>query len=212
MIIIIHQILLLSSYDCILKSKFKYFRFALKGTLPYESELLEKQTGLLRYVLEQPYSRDMVCGMLGLQKQHKQHCAALEDQLVELIVLALERSENAAEGDDSATQGLWLHLSSQLIYFVLFQFASFPNIVMALHSRLQGKEVRRSRDQLMWVLLQFISGSIQRNPLSNFLPVLRLYELLFPEQVSRCFFFYGFTLVYDFTLQIQFLYRRKIKT
>lgn len=32
------------------------------------------------------------------------------------------------------------------------------------------------------MLLQFISGSIQRNPLSNFLPVLRLYELLFPEQ------------------------------
>lgn len=118
--------------------------------------------------------------MLGLQKQHKQHCAALEEQLVELVVLALERSE--AEVDENATQGLWLHLSSQLIYFVLFQFASFPNIVMALHNRLQGRELKRGRDQLMWVLLQFISGSIQRNPLSNFLPVLKLYELLFPEQ------------------------------
>ncbi|EFA00475.1 mediator of RNA polymerase II transcription subunit 23 [Tribolium castaneum] len=155
-------------------------RFSLKGTLPYAPELLEKQTGLLRYVLEQPYSRDMVCGMLGLQKQHKRHCAALEEQLVELVILALERTEN--EGDESATQGLWLHLSSQLIYFVLFQFASFPNIVISLHSRLQGRDLRRGRDQLMWVLLQFISGSIQKNPLSNFLPVLRLYELLFPEQ------------------------------
>jgi mediator of RNA polymerase II transcription subunit 23 len=155
-------------------------KFTIKGTLPYSSELLEKQTGLLRYVLEQPYSRDMVCGMLGLQKQHKQHCAAIEEQLVELVILALERTES--EGDESATQGLWLHLSSQLIYFVLFQFASFPNIVMSLHSRLQGRDLRRGRDQLMWVLLQFISGSIQRNPLSNFLPVLRLYELLFPEQ------------------------------
>ncbi|KAJ8957543.1 hypothetical protein NQ318_020582 [Aromia moschata] len=155
-------------------------RFSLKGTLPYAPELLEKQTGLLRYVLEQPYSRDMVCGMLGLNKQHKQHCQAIEEQLVELVVLALERTE--AEGEEQATQGLWLHLSSQLIYFVLFQFASFPNIVMSLHSRLQGRDLRRGRDQLMWVLLQFISGSIQRNPLSNFLPVLRLYELLFPEQ------------------------------
>lgn len=35
-------------------------RFSLKGTLPYNPKLLEKQTGLLRYVLEQPYSRDMV--------------------------------------------------------------------------------------------------------------------------------------------------------
>lgn len=112
-------------------------RFSLKGTLPYEPELLEKQTGLLRYVLKQPYSRDMVCGMLGLQKQHKQHCAALEEQLVELVVHAMERSE--VETDENATQGLWLHLSSQLIYFVLFQFSSFPNIVLAFVERLQGK-------------------------------------------------------------------------
>lgn len=46
-------------------------RFSLKGILPYPPELVEKQTGLLRYVLEQPYSRDMVCGMMGLQKHHK---------------------------------------------------------------------------------------------------------------------------------------------
>ena len=32
-------------------------------------ELYEAQTRLLRYVLEQPYSRDMVCNMLGLNKQ-----------------------------------------------------------------------------------------------------------------------------------------------
>lgn len=155
-------------------------KFCLRGTLPYAPELLERQTGLLRYVLEQPYSRDMVCGMLGLQKQHKQHCTALEEQLVELVVLALERTEE--EGDEGATQGLWLHLSSQLIYFFLFQFASLSNIVYALHSRLQGRNLLKGRDQLMWVFLQFISGSIQRNPLSNFLPVLRLYDLLFPEQ------------------------------
>ncbi|KAL3284506.1 hypothetical protein HHI36_018665 [Cryptolaemus montrouzieri] len=155
-------------------------RFNLKGILPYSPELLEKQTRLLRYVLEQPYSRDMVCGMMGLQKQHKQRCAALEEQLVELLIMALERTES--ENDEAATQGLWLHLSSQLIYFVLFQFACFPNIVMSLHSRLQGRDLKKGRDQLMWLLLQFISGSIQRNPLSSVLPVLKLYDLLFPEQ------------------------------
>lgn len=44
-------------------------KFSLKGKIPYDQSLLEPQTGLLRYVLEQPYSRDMVCSMLGLQKQ-----------------------------------------------------------------------------------------------------------------------------------------------
>lgn len=147
-------------------------KFSLKGTLPYAPELLEKQTGLLRYVLEQPYSRDMVCGMLGLQKQHKQYCAALEEQLVELVVIAMERSEAEYNScpdvvdENSSTHWLWLHLSSQLIYFVLFQFASFPNLVMALHAKLSGRDLRKGRDHLMWVLLQFISGSIQRNPVS----------------------------------------------
>ncbi|XP_061846688.1 mediator of RNA polymerase II transcription subunit 23 isoform X4 [Colius striatus] len=44
-------------------------RFPLKGLLPYDKDLFEPQTALLRYVLEQPYSRDMVCNMLGLNKQ-----------------------------------------------------------------------------------------------------------------------------------------------
>lgn len=44
-------------------------KLSLKGNLPYDKCLLEPQTPLLRYVLEQPYSREMVCSMLGLQKQ-----------------------------------------------------------------------------------------------------------------------------------------------
>ncbi|XP_012057151.1 PREDICTED: mediator of RNA polymerase II transcription subunit 23 [Atta cephalotes] len=162
-------------------------KFSLKGNLPYDPDLLKPQTELLRYVLEQPYSRDMVCSMLGLQKQHKQRCVVLEEQLVELVILAMERSENEtlpAEGMDGtvANHWVWLHLSSQLIYFILFQFACFPSIVMAIHDKLAGRELRKGRDHLMWVLLQFISGSIQRNPLSNFLPVLKLYDLLYPEK------------------------------
>lgn len=43
-------------------------KFTLKGNIPYPKQILQPQTKLLRYVLEQPYSRDMVCSMLGLQK------------------------------------------------------------------------------------------------------------------------------------------------
>ena len=35
----------------------------------YLQETLEPQSSLLRYVLQQPYSRDMVGSMLGLSKQ-----------------------------------------------------------------------------------------------------------------------------------------------
>ncbi|KAL1116974.1 hypothetical protein AAG570_004302 [Ranatra chinensis] len=163
-------------------------KLTLKGNLPYEKSLLEPQIPLLRYVLEQPYSRDMVCSMLGLQKQNKQRCIALEKQLVEQVVCAMERTEAECNSSSSNneeftnTHWLWLHLSSQLIYFVLFQFTSFPTLVMALHDKLAGRDFKKARDHLMWVLLQFISGSIQKNPLTNVLPILKLYDLLYPEK------------------------------
>uniref|UniRef100_A0A8D8YA77 Mediator of RNA polymerase II transcription subunit 23 n=1 Tax=Cacopsylla melanoneura TaxID=428564 RepID=A0A8D8YA77_9HEMI len=167
-------------------------KFSLKGNLPYDASLLKPQTKLLRYVLEQPYSRDMVCSLLGLQKTQKNRCVALEEQLVELLIVAMERSEAEAccpttlpmdaTSPPSHTLWLWLHLSSQLIYFVLFQFAKFPNIVQSLYEKLSVRDLRKGRDHLMWVLLQFISGSIQRNPLNNFLPVLKLYDLLYAEK------------------------------
>ncbi|TRY84462.1 hypothetical protein DNTS_035817 [Danionella cerebrum] len=151
-------------------------RFPLRGMLPYDKDLFEPQTGLLRYVLEQPYSRDMVCNMLGLNKQHKQRCPVLEEQLVDLVVYAMERSETEEQFDDGGTsQLLWQHLSSQLIFFVLFQFASFPHM-------LAGRGLIKGRDHLMWVLLQFISGSIQKNDLADFLPVMKLFDLLYPEK------------------------------
>uniref|UniRef100_A0A6Q2Y1C4 Mediator of RNA polymerase II transcription subunit 23 n=1 Tax=Esox lucius TaxID=8010 RepID=A0A6Q2Y1C4_ESOLU len=164
-------------------------RFPLRGMLPFDKDLFEPQTGLLRYVLEQPYSRDMVCNMLGLNKQtlniaqHKQRCPVLEDQLVDLVVYAMERSETEEQFDDGGTsQLLWQHLSSQLIFFVLFQFASFPHMVLSLHQKLAGRGLIKGRDHLMWVLLQFISGSIQKNALADFLPVMKLFDLLYPEK------------------------------
>ncbi|CAH1789085.1 unnamed protein product [Owenia fusiformis] len=159
-------------------------KFPRTGPLPYDKELYEPQTKLLQYVLEQPYSRDMVCNILSLNRQTKYRCIVLEEQVVELVVVAMEKTEedgNSSE-EKEISQLLWQHLSSQLIYFVLFQFASFPHMVMSLYDKLKGRELRKGRDHLMWVLLQFISGSIQKNPLNDFLPVLKLYDLLYPEK------------------------------
>ena len=52
----------------------------------------------------------------------------------------MERSENdpsPAENSDGTVTNhyVWLHLSSQLIYFVLFQFACFPEFLTAIHDR-----------------------------------------------------------------------------
>jgi mediator of RNA polymerase II transcription subunit 23 len=160
----------------------------LKGNLPYDSELTQPQVGLLRYVLQQLYSKEMVCSMLNLQKQRS---AVLEEQLVWLVINAMEKSEQEVtmetkndpyDSTPTHKEWFWLHLSSQLIYFVLFQCATFPNIVNELHEKLTLMNLRKGRDDLMWALLQYISGSIQRNALSNFLPVLKLYDILYTEK------------------------------
>lgn len=131
-------------------------KFTFRGILPYDAELFMPQTKLLRYILEQPYSKDMVCSMLNLQKQHKQRCSAVEEQLVWLIMSAMERSElevvksNDADDTFSNIHWLWVHISSQLIYFVLLQFANFPNIVTTLHDRVSWRSIDSDSVNLNW--------------------------------------------------------------
>jgi len=74
-------------------------------------------------------------------------CIALEERIVELIVMAMEKTEaemnQAGESQtgfgleeiSGATLWLWQHLSTQLIFFVLFQFANFPSIVLSTHDK-----------------------------------------------------------------------------
>lgn len=163
-------------------------KFELRGQLPYRKELQQQQTELLRYVIEQPYSRDMVCSMLGLSTKTKQRSPILEEQIVELILTAMDRSEcesadvaAMSEHASHPTLFLWQHLSSLVIYFVLFHYATFPHMVMNLHAKLLTKNYRYGREHLMWVLLQFISGAIQKNALNDFLPIMKLYDILYPE-------------------------------
>lgn len=68
----------------------------------------------------------------------------LEEQLVDLVVMAMERSENDdASNDECLSQLLWQHLSSQVIYFVLFQFASFPHMVVSLYEKVNNRVFNR---------------------------------------------------------------------
>ena len=156
-------------------------KLPLKGTLPYDPHLLEPQRALLQQVLDQPYSRDMVCGMLGLTRQ-KQNCPALENQLVELAMVSMERAENENPIEEG-NHLMWLNLSGLIIYFVLASLVNFNNLCYSLHDKLAIRtDLRKGRDHLMFVILQFVSGAIQKNPLNSFLGLLKLYDLLYPEK------------------------------
>ena len=73
-------------------------------------------------------------------QQQKERCKILEEELVDLVVIAMERSEKEDGNPELqvATETLWQHLSSQIIIFVLFQFASFPHMVKSLHEKVRN--------------------------------------------------------------------------
>ena len=54
---------------------------------------------------------------------------------------------------------------------------SFPHVITDLADQLERRNLTAGRDKLMWVLLQFISGSIQKNPTADFIPMLKLYNM-----------------------------------
>ena len=47
---------------------------------------------------------------------------------------------------------------------------SFPHVISDLADQLEKRNLTAGRDKLMWVLLQFISGSIQKNHTADFIP------------------------------------------
>ena len=126
--------------------------------------------------------------VLGLQKGRKDvapasgRCHPLEQQMVELLVEVMEMAEKRAsdqsEGcEEEILTDLFRNVASDLIFFVFFQFVSFPHVISELADHIERTRLRAGRDKLMWVLLQFISGSIAKNPTGDFLPILRLYWL-----------------------------------
>uniref|UniRef100_A0A1A9UDH4 Mediator of RNA polymerase II transcription subunit 23 n=1 Tax=Glossina austeni TaxID=7395 RepID=A0A1A9UDH4_GLOAU len=74
----------------------------IQGNLPYEPDLVEEESQLLHYVLEQTYSKKMVCIMLNLQKQRKQRCNTLEKQLASLITNEMTEPTDNAGSDFNA--------------------------------------------------------------------------------------------------------------
>ena len=134
-------------------------KFLLKGLmtyeriLPYCPELTSPQPHLIKYLLSQGYSKDLVNHVLNLQKPRKDstavatRCQPLEQQLVLLLVDAMQLAEENPACE--ALPHLFRNIASDLIYFVLFQFVSFPHVINDLAEQLEKRTLNVGRDQLM---------------------------------------------------------------
>lgn len=81
---------------------------------------------------------------------------------MDLVVYAMERSETEEHFDadiGGTSQLLWQHLSSQLIFFVLFQFASFPHMVLSLHQKVKknmtSSEIEDKKELFYKILINY---------------------------------------------------------
>ena len=131
-------------------------KFLLKGQitydriLPYSKELVEPQQDLLIYILRQLSSKELVNSVMGLQKPRKDpntglspatRYPLLEEQLVTLFIKAMDEAEEALELNpdlDPNLSLLWWNLSSELIFFLLYQFVTFPTFVDSIHKVCRG--------------------------------------------------------------------------
>ena len=180
-----------NSLKFILKNTMTYDRI-----LPYCKTITAPQEPLLRYVLRQSHCKDLVNNMLGLHNKPRnkdvsgggqlQKYPALEEQLVKLFVEAMDEAETDPDHDEEESSGLqtlWTTLSSELIFFVLFQYIQFTTFVERLCNSLRAQRYRKGRDDLMWSLLQFVSGSVSKNVTQEFIPLLELIHVLYDDQV-----------------------------
>lgn len=168
-------------------------KFQLKGLLPYKDKLKEPQVGQVRYLLEQPYSKEMICNTLSLNLKSNQQarCSELVEQMAATLISAMERSEANIENyknfgaDQSEHLFYWLHLSNNINFYIFFNqgSVSFNYLIECLCTKLKSKNLKRGREHLMWAMLQFITHT-NKPPLSEFKNVLNLLDVLYTSRTA----------------------------
>ena len=163
------------------------FKFSNRGTpyeriLPFAQELCQPQTTLVRSIMRQPSSKELINTVLGIAKPPKDPTTGeaagarlplLEKQIVLLILEAVDLTQS----DPDSAELLWRNLTSLLVYFFLYQFISVTGVVEGVYKGLKKRHqsIRGpGRDQLLWVLFHYLSGSLQRLPIKDFGCVLKL--------------------------------------
>nr|CAH8871312.1 unnamed protein product [Trichobilharzia regenti] len=153
---------------------------SIKGAMRYPDFLTSSQLPLLCTVLGQLRSFELVTGMLDpASGKVKTRSMGLELALVELIVQVMELLEST--NDEKWNRTMFEHLISVMITFMLNSTVRFNEIVVKLNTKLEGRTWTKSSHYVMWFVLNATSGFIGKNMLTDFVPCLRLFDILFPE-------------------------------
>lgn len=164
-------------------------KFQLKGLLPYKDKFKEPQSGQVRYLLEQPNSKDMLCNILSLSSKPSQQtrCSELIEQIACSLIRAMERSHADIEAYGQSTAEVnehlfqWIHLSNNMLFYIQTTI-SFNHLIDSLYDKIVSKNLKRGREHLMWALLQYITGSPKTS--ADFIAVTKLFDILYPGRTT----------------------------
>ena len=145
---------------------------------------------MVSYVLSQRYTIDTVLAIFGLSRRpntsNRPH--QLDHVLVSIILKVMTSEPTNARG----RLLFWHHLHYLFVHLLIYQFIKIGDVMKLLRTELSKPEVdralvRKNRDMLMWLLLQYISGAVAKdrgNQIEEFLPVIELFNFLYGAETE----------------------------
>lgn len=165
-------------------------KFQLKGLLPYRDKLKEPQGAQVRYLLEQPYSKEMLTTALTLtpkltdpNRPQQTKCQELTEQMAISLIKMMEKSPANIESYNNPTAEFnehifqWMHLSNNILTYIQSAM-SFNILIDSICDRLITTNLKKGREHLMFGMLQYITGS-PKSSVTDFIAVLKLFDLLY---------------------------------
>ncbi|VIO96759.1 Uncharacterized protein BM_BM3929 [Brugia malayi] len=154
-----------------------------RAHLPYKSELFAPQSFLLYTLLRQPRGKDTISYVMrqntSLTPQRLQ-C----DELLHMIILEAmsEMEKTDTRLDDPANQYQWMNITQTVTFSLLHGNASFARLLKILYESLSETVYRKGRDELMWVILQYVAVYIDRVSNEEMVRVAEIYNLLYSDE------------------------------
>ncbi|KAL3997847.1 Mediator complex subunit 23 family protein [Acanthocheilonema viteae] len=154
-----------------------------RAHLPYKSELFAPQSFLLYTLLRQPRGKDTISYVMRqnttLTPQRLQ-C----DELLHMIILEAmsEMEKTDIRLDNPANQYQWMNITQTVTFSLLHGNASFSRLLKILYESLSETVYRKGRDELMWVILQYVAVYIDRVSNEEMIRVAEIYNLLYSDE------------------------------
>ncbi|VDK42283.1 unnamed protein product [Anisakis simplex] len=154
-----------------------------RAHLPYKSELFAPQSSLLYTLLRQPRGKDTLSYVLR-QNTNMTPQRIQCDELLHMIILEAmsEMEKTDTRLDDAANQYQWMNITQTVTFSLLHGMASFSRLLKILYESLSETVYRKGRDELMWVILQYVAVYIGKVSNEDMIRIADIYNLLYSDE------------------------------